>query len=262
MCARYTLAILIFDRLAEILGARVLPGHAELARAQGPRYNIAPTQRTWIVERDGDQARGGRLLVPARWGLVNRWAKDRSWAARQINARAEGLATSRAYRDAYAKRRAVVPADGFYEWTGPKGHRTPFRFRMPDGSLLLMAGLHEDWRDPETKETLHTFSVVTCAASPAIARFHDRMPLLLTEDVVDDWMACASDADAGRLAREVAPRVAERLTPVEVSTRVNAVANDDPSLIEPAAAAPMVESKATKSRGTKRVKDEGQGELF
>ena len=94
----------------------------------------------WIVREEHEE----RLAEPARWGLINAWAKDRKRAAQQINARAESLDSRPAYRSAFKSRRCVIPADGFYEWRGPKGHREPLWFHRPDGGLILFAGLVRD----------------------------------------------------------------------------------------------------------------------
>src|SRR4051812_49025702 len=111
MCGRFTLAIPSVTDLAQILGASVDPA---LEAFYGPRYNIAPTN-THVVLR---LQVGHRELVPARWGLINRWAKDASAASRQINARSETARERPAYREAFESRRCVIPADGFYEWSG------------------------------------------------------------------------------------------------------------------------------------------------
>ncbi|NIO00390.1 MAG: SOS response-associated peptidase, partial [Anaerolineae bacterium] len=101
-----------------------------------PRYNIAPTNKHWIVRMEYED----RELLRARWGLINHWAKDPNVGYRQINARAETLDKRPAFRDAFNNRRCVVPADGFFEWAGPKGNRKPIWLHRQDGGLLLFAG--------------------------------------------------------------------------------------------------------------------------
>lgn len=112
MCGRFTLT----RREAEVLAAELGVAIESLSDYR-PRYNIAPTDRHWIVRMKYED----RELLPARWGLVNSWAKDRKRAAQQINAWAETLASSPAFKEAFSKRRCVMPADGFFEWVGPKG---------------------------------------------------------------------------------------------------------------------------------------------
>ena len=137
MCGRFTLTRQEAEELAAELGVPV-----ESLSNYRPRYNIAPTDQHWIVRTKYEE----RELLSARWGLVNSWANDGKRAAQQINARAESLAARPAFKDAYAKRRCVVPADGFFEWVGAKGARQPIWFHRLDGGLLLFAGLYESWQ--------------------------------------------------------------------------------------------------------------------
>ena len=141
MCGRFTLAIEDQEQLAKLLGA-VADGF--LQHQYRARYNIAPTDEHWIVRVNREQ----RELLPAKWGLVNHWSKDAKKAARQINARAESIDTRSAFRDAFKARRCVVPADGYYEWTGAKDNRQPHWFHRPDRGVFLMAGLYESWFPP------------------------------------------------------------------------------------------------------------------
>jgi putative SOS response-associated peptidase YedK len=173
-----------------------------------------------------------RELLPAKWGLVNSWAKDASRAARAINARAETLATSPAFRDAYARRRCVVPTDGFYEWEGPKDHRQPHWIHRPDGRLVLMAGLYESWQ-PKPGEWQRTFTIVTTRANEMVARIHDRMPVVLDEEAAGRWMLANTPERELRQLLAPAPESALRMT--AVSPRVNKVDNDDPAVLEPVA---------------------------
>ena len=132
-----------------------------------------------------------RELLPAKWGLVNSWAKDAKRAAAQINARAETLESRPAFKSAFAERRCVVPADGFFEWTGPKTARQPLWFHRPDGGLLLFAGLYEYWQ-PTPGEWERTFTIVTTEANKLMEPVHDRMPVILADDAVDAWLLPAS----------------------------------------------------------------------
>jgi putative SOS response-associated peptidase YedK len=256
MCGRFTLAIPSVTDLAEILGASFDPA---LEAFYGPRFNIAPTS-THVVLRMHE---GHRELVPARWGLVNRWAKDASAASRQINARAETARERPAYREAFERRRCVIPADGFYEWAGPKGARRPIWYHPPKGGLLHLAGLYESWKNPATGDKERTFTVLTTPANDLIAPVHDRMPALLDAADLDVWLATSDrgEPETGDQAMALlrpAPRSA--LEPRWVSRKVNAVGYDAPDLIaedREAAEDQPPEAKATKGR---KKKDERPAE--
>lgn len=185
-----------------------------------PRYNLAPMQEHFIVRLRREE----RELLVARWGLVNRWAKDNRDAAKRINARAETIDTSGVFRDAFKLRRCVVPCDGYYEWTGPKTARQPLWFHRPYGGLLLLAGLYESWqREPGLWET--TFTVITTGANQLAAAIHDRMPAILLPDNVDAWLD-ERNPDLAGLKRLLAPAPAELLVATPASPLVNNVAND------------------------------------
>ena len=226
MCGRFTLTHGLNDEALRRLG---LPTDAGLDRLAPPRFNIAPRQEHVIVRMQ----REDRELIPARWGLVNGWARDDRRAARQINARAEILSTSWAYREAFRARRCVVPADGFYEWTGPRADRRPIWYHRPDGGLLFLAGLYEAWH-PEPVRREVTFTIITTGANADVAPVHDRMPVILPESVLDDWMFAAI-TDTERLTRMLAPAADNVLVGAPVSSRVNSVKNDDPACLEPEA---------------------------
>src|SRR6266540_2898881 len=139
MCGRFTLTYRERQRLAREMGVNV----EEIPEsAYQPRWNIAPTDPHFIVRQRYEE----RHALQAKWGLVNSWAKDAKRAAAQINARAETLTKSGSFREAFAKRRCVVPADGFYEWLRSGTERQPFWFHRPEGGLLLFAGLYESWQ--------------------------------------------------------------------------------------------------------------------
>lgn len=222
MCGRITLTYRDRRELAEDLGV----DESELPADYRPRYNIAPRQDHLILR----ERREERELLVATWGLVPRWAKDDSGAYKTINARAETLATSRLYRDAFLRRRCLVPVDGFYEWAGPRGRRQPIWFHRPDNRLFFLAGLYEFWR-PEGGDWHPTFTIVTTAANALISRIHDRMPVVLPEDLADAWLFTPPDR-TDELRQLLRPAPEELLVPRPVSPRVNDVSNDDPSLLE------------------------------
>ena len=150
-----------------------------------PRYNIAPTQTVPIVrQKDG----GGRELALVRWGLIPSWAKEAGIGGRLINARAETVAEKPAFRGAFRKRRALVPADGFYEWRKREGDRPkqPLLVRRRDGQPFAFAGLWEHWRGPEGE--VETCTILTTEANAALAPIHDRMPVILDPACYDRWL--------------------------------------------------------------------------
>lgn len=226
MCGRYTLTYRQAEQLALELGVPI----EQLADYE-PRYNIAPSQRQWIVRTEFED----REAVCARWGLINHWAKDKKTGFKQINARAETIHQRPAFRDAFKKRRCVVPADGFYEWEGPKGKRTPLRFCRGDGGLLLFAGLYESWQ-PEPDVWEPTYTIITTEANDFIGRVHNRMPVILPEDRVDDWLY-PKETDLDKLRGLLVPAADDLLISTPASPRVNSVKNDDPSVLVYEAAA-------------------------
>jgi putative SOS response-associated peptidase YedK len=193
-----------------------------------PSYNVAPTDPVYAVaEHDGE-----RLLGSFRWGLIPFWAKDRRIAARNINARSETVAEKPAFRDSFASRRCIVPADGFYEWqVKPKG-KLPHYLYDPRRRPLALAGLWAGWTDPETGERVRTCTIITGAPNDVVAPIHDRMPVMLAEDAWDRWLS-AETADASELAALLTVTPSSALTHHPVSTLVNKVANNVPECIEP-----------------------------
>lgn len=223
MCGRATLTIVDYPTLASALGVEAKAEHTALYR---PRWNLAPTDLHWIL-RLGDE--GTRELEPARWGLVNFWAKDRSRAAAQINARSEEMAKKPAYREAFRKRHCLVPVDGFYEWVGPAKKRQPIYFHRADDAPMLLAGLWEDWKDRESGEKLRTFTVLTREAKGLNANYHDRMPIIVPPAYQQTWLTIPESGDPPPPPDYVEPELLAR----EVSRRANSVKNDDPSILGP-----------------------------
>lgn len=221
MCGRFTLTGPDAQALAQELGVP-----AESLSSYRPRYNIAPTDDHWIVRMKYEE----RELLPARWGLVNSWAKDRSRAARQINARSETAHQTQAFRSAFAQRRCVIPADGFFEWVGAKQARKPIWFHRPDRGLLLFAGLYESWQH-EPGQWERTFTILTTEANQTVGVVHDRMPVILPHDRVDGWLHQRRE-DMEELQPYLTPAPDALLTVTSVSPRANSVKNDDPSILE------------------------------
>ena len=199
-------------------------------------YNVAPTKPVRIVvnrplrDADGTPAPSPtRQLRVVSWGLIPSWAKDRKTQSRMFNARAESVATTNAFRRAYAKRRCLVPADGWYEWQLTDDGKQPLFMTPEDGHPLAFAGLYEFWG--EQGRTVTTCTIITAAAEGPLAEVHDRMPLLLPRKAWNRWLDPAVDDPADLLAPWDEAR-AEHLELRPVATLVNKVDNNGPQLVE------------------------------
>ncbi|WP_437913566.1 SOS response-associated peptidase [Sorangium sp. So ce302] len=260
MCARFTLAVPDFATLIALLEssssgagragggpARSIAADPEIAARFRPRFNIAPaTVHPVLRARDGRRA-----LVAATWGFVGRFARGGAGPALLANARAESARAKPTFREAFAARRCVVPADGFYEWTGPKGARRPTWFHPADGGLLRLAGLYQPAKDLDTGEPDLRFTILTTEANADVAPIHDRMPVLLGPGDVDLWLGVGDGADADRAEALLRPAPRGALAARAVSPRVNSVAHDDPALLqELAAEAAAPKAAAPKAGGT------------
>ncbi len=218
------------DELARLFRARPVTDPA------GDRFNVAPTDEVAaIVEHHGD-----RQLDVFRWGLVPPWAADPRGASRMINARAETVETSPAYRAAFRRRRCLIPADAFYEWrpaTEPESARrprrpgTPYAVRRRDGSPMALAGLWTVWRDPGTAARLYSCTIVTTQASASLAAIHPRMPVILEPGAWAAWLEEETPVEALRAL--LLPAALGLLEAYAVSPEVNSVRNDGPHLLDP-----------------------------
>jgi putative SOS response-associated peptidase YedK len=200
--------------------------HAELRSASAePSYNVAPTQHAPVVVHEG----GARYLDMYRWGLIPFWAKDPSIGNRMINARCETAPEKPAFREAFKRRRCLVPVSGFYEWQKTPYGKVPHWIHPADGELLTFAGLWEEWR-PKDAEPVHSYTILTTAANPFMQQLHDRMPVILSPEEREVWLD--STASAYALKALLRPGPADLLQAHPVTTRVNTPANNDPRLIE------------------------------
>ena len=237
MCGRFTQERPASE-LAEIFAAE------PLADELGARYNVAPTDEASVVVQREDR----RAVTAYRWGLVPHWATDAKSASRMFNARAETITASPAFREAFRRRRCIVPVDSFYEWKREGTVRQPYRVARDDGLPLALAGLWAGWRDPETEEVRRTFTIVTTTPNEAIADLHDRMPVVLDEAVWDRWLIdgrAAPTVDEGELLAMLRPTDAVQLRIYPVNRYVNDVRRDGPELIEPLSAAAITAATAT-----------------
>jgi putative SOS response-associated peptidase YedK len=169
------------------------------------------------------------------------WAKDTKGGARMINARAETVASKPAFRAAFAKRRCLIPADGYYEWQTEGKEKKPFYIRRTDGGILAFAGLYELWHDravPEDDENAWYWSatIITTDATDEIGKIHDRTPMAIARDDWADWLDPANN-DKEHLLATMHPATLGGLTSYRVDPAVNSVRNNGPSLIEPLPAA-------------------------
>lgn len=236
MCGRYATSRSAADLSAFFEAYDDTPGLAA-------DFNVAPTDPVPVVRMS--QRRGARVLDVARWGLVPPWATDPRGGARMINARAETVATSRAFAPSFARRRCLVPADGWYEWVRTGRERQAYFLTPADGSVLAFAGLWSAWTGGA--EPLITCSVLTTAALGALTRVHERMPLILPPERWAQWLAGGGDAQA-----LLQPPTPETLAAVEirpVGPAVGNVRNNGPALVE-AAGQPMPAAVAMPTEST------------
>ena len=198
----------------------------------GERWNVAPTDDVWAVRAEG----GERRLEAFHWGLVPWWAEDPKVGSRMINARAETVATKGAFKAAFAARRVLVPADGFYEW-GPArasgGRKQAWYVHSPDGEPYAFAGLWESWRDRRTGDgdRLRSTAIITTQANDPMAEVHERMPVILPRAAWDEWLDPDHD-DTEALTRLLVPAPAAVTSLRPVGPEVGNVRNDGPGLVE------------------------------
>lgn len=212
-----------------------------------PRYNLAPSQYAAVVTATGEAADAERCLQPMRWGLVPFWAKDAKIGNNLINARAETVATKPAFRQALAKRRCVIPTDGFFEWQSVPGRKRKQPFRIswqPPDAPLAFAGLWDRWTNPADGAQLLSFTIITTEANERVRRVHHRMPVILEEAQQALWLDVPG-VDAKAAQELLLPIAPDRLALYPISTLVNAPANDTPDVIaplEPSACPPLAGS--------------------
>ena len=244
MCGRYA-----SSRSPDDLAEEFEIDRVTAAEPIEPDFNVAPTKPVYAVfdrvPRTDPDAHAERRLATVTWGLVPSWAKDRSIGSRMINARAETLAEKPAFKRAYAKRRCLLPADGYYEWyatsqLGPRGKpiKQPFYITPSDGGVLAMAGLYEIWRDKAVEDDdapgafLWTATVITTSAADDLGHIHDRMPMLIERPNYRSWLD-PTVTDPDDVSGLLIPAAPGRLLAYPVSTAVNNVANNGAELTEP-----------------------------
>lgn len=249
MCGRFTI-FASADDLGERFSVSVPAEYA-------PRYNVAPSQPIPVVTNDDPDAVRFRT-----WGLLPNWADDPSGYG-FINARTETIEDKPSFRSAVRKRRCLIPADGFYEWSGERGSRQPYRIAFEDDRPFAMAGIWERWEGPVQQtglddfgsepntgeadtseadkseavtteprtEVRETVAILTTDAAGPVADVHDRMPVIFPRERERDWLGADDAADRAEL---LAPFDDPELQAYRVTTAVNDPGNDSPELVEPA----------------------------
>jgi putative SOS response-associated peptidase YedK len=248
MCGRYASSRRPDDLVEEFEVQQV-----DVREKLEPDYNVAPTKDVYaVLSRPPGSDRSAapvRRLRTLRWGLVPSWAKDPSIGNRMINARSETVADKPAFRKAFAARRCLLPADGYFEWyqTEQKNARgrplkQPFFIRPRDGGVLAMAGLYEIWRDPgrdrdDPEAFRWTCTIITTTAEDSLGHIHDRMPMLVEPADYAAWLD-PGRSDPDDLHRLLVPASPDRLEAYAVSTQVNDVRTNGPQLLDPLTSEP------------------------
>ncbi|MEO5766314.1 MAG: SOS response-associated peptidase [Casimicrobiaceae bacterium] len=210
------------------------------APALTPRYNVAPMQQVPVIRQRADAT---RECVDMRWGLVPRWAKDPSIGAKMINARAETIAEKPSFRTSFRHHRCLIPADGFYEWRVTAHGKQPMHVARRDGAPFGFAGLFERWLAADGA-VLDTCTILTTTANELLRPIHARMPVIVAPEHYARWL----DAANPEVTDLFVPFPSDALAWHPVSTRVNAVRNDDATLIVPVA--PAAVAAATNDAAT------------
>ena len=193
------------------------------------RYNAAPSQNLLVIAEDHETGKPSLELM--HWGLIPCWMKDAKGGRKPINAKAETVAKLPMFRTAYAKRRCIVPVDGFFEWHAIKNMKAkqPYAIAMKDGSPFGLAGIWDNWRDPETEEWISTFAIITLPANKLLDQIHHRMPAILEPDTYARWLGPEPDPRDLLISYP-----SEEMEMWPISRRVNSPANDDEAILEPA----------------------------
>jgi putative SOS response-associated peptidase YedK len=220
MCSRYSLT-------SPPEAVRAYFGYADTPNFPA-RYNVAPTQPIAVVARDREGLRRFRLM---RWGLLPSFVKDPNQFPTLINARSEDVLAKPSFRNAMRWRRCLIPADGFYEWTGPKGKRRPFLLRPRTPHLIAFAGLYERWRDGQGGET-DTVAILTCPSNATVSPLHDRMPVVLPPEHFAAWLD-VKETTPEAAAALLQPAADDLFEAIEMHPKINDSKRDEPGIQEP-----------------------------
>jgi putative SOS response-associated peptidase YedK len=223
MCGRYEVHTPVEDIAREFAAAL----HAD-PQTLPPRYNVAPSLQVPVIR----VRKGKRELAALSWGLLPSWKKD-AQGNRPINARAETLFDKPMFRNAIARRRCLIPADGFYEWQRRPGGKQPWHIGMLDGSMFALGGIWEYWAVEGVQPVLSCAIIVT-DANELVRTLHERMPLIIAREDWNRWLD-PELTDPVEIEKLLQPFPAELMRAYPVSSRVNNAKNDDAALIEPLA---------------------------
>ena len=226
------------SELAEIFAAE------PLADELGPRWNVAPTDEAYVVVQRDDR----RAITAYRWGLIPHWADSAKIASRTFNARSETLTVNASFRDAFRRKRCLVPVDSFYEWHRTAGGRQPYAVARGDGRPLALAGLWAGWRDSVADKVVRTFTIITTRPNEQLGWLHDRMPVVVPEDAWGRWLD-PSLADAAQLLGLFEPSDDVALATWPVSPLVNNVRNDGAELVRPIEPGELVAAPSGSGQG-------------
>ena len=194
-----------------------------------PSWNVVPTDPVPIVRYDAKDHQ--RSLEVMRWGLVAFWAKDIKVGFANINAKAEGIESRPAFRQAFERRRCLVPVDNFYEWKKTDTGKQPYAIALSDRRIMALAGLWENWKSP-AGEWVRSFAIVTTEPNELCAELHNRMPVILAPEAWPAWLG-EEPANEAQLKALLTPYPSDDIICWQVSARVGSVKNNDPSLVEP-----------------------------
>jgi len=225
MCGRFTLRTPLKDVL------KLFDLDADLSFDLPARFNIAPSQRIAAVRLDES---GRRQLTLMQWGLIPSWADDPAIGNRMINARSESAATKPAFREAFRRRRCLIPSDGFYEWKKEGRHKQPFLIQVDDGRLFAFAGLWESWRHHDL--AIESCTILTTSANPLLTPLHDRMPVILGPSDYQCWLDPQQDRESLEALMTTFDPGRMSLTPV--AAVVNSPRNEGSQCLQPPAARP------------------------
>lgn len=224
MCGRYSLrrsqlARAVFEALSTTLFDEF---------TERPRFNIAPSQDVPLVRLNSNEE---RILGLARWGLIPSWAKD-SPKTKPINARAETVATSGMFKQSFARRRCLIPADGFFEWKGDKPPKQPYFIHWKDDRLFAFAGIWERWTQEGTSKSIDTFAIVTTSPNEVMRPIHNRMPAILRPSDYAAWLR--RDTPIETAVSLLHSYDSQDMEAHPVSSKVNSPRHDSPDCVEPA----------------------------
>ena len=234
MCGRYV-SRSEKQRIAETFHAQIIPQDYDPDFV--PDYNVAPTTLQPVIRLNSETRQ--RELTRLRWGLIPFWAKDLKSASKlaysTINARAETVATSPTFREAFKRRRCLIPVDAFYEWQKINTkNKQPYAIALKDDSIFAFAGLWDRWKDKLTGQTLETYTIITTDPNELMEPFHDRMPAILPPQEYSRWLDPTDDQNPNQLPLDLLrPYPADKMKSWKVGKKVGNTRNNSPALLEP-----------------------------